>query len=1054
MQTANILIVLTFFASLACAELDISTIESNGSADPPRTDGQLKLRSDELQVEGMSNSRESVDPNQAIQAAAAKEVQHKSRTPEERIFEGGKGITPLTSEISSSDRRERRLKESGVKTAERLASELQAAAEKEKARLVELGAKETKSKEQAARDKELSEKAAAKALTETNEAKSKKDVADEKEQKIAMAAATEKGEKQAAKIRDEQEKLAQSREKLEKVQSAQSKLVNDKKDAEQALIDGPKQINAAQLKISKAREVLAQLHSTSPEGIAEKVKEQEIKAQEKAAKDSQAKADAIESEKAAKKQAAENKELSEKTAEKGVKLATQAEANAAAAIAAKKEAQKAEVAAEEAAVDQAMAADAKEKAQKDDVLAKEAAAAFNKRKAAEAELAKQEQLQHAAGLTAKAAAEMAEAAAGQAAAAEASKIAMNQAAVLKQQQEVQQQEEAAARANQAAEQRAEDQAAKDFAAAAERKAKDEQSITEKKEKDDAKQEAQAESKLKNAHNEEEAIVAMGKMDAEKAAMKALEAQETAREEARHSFNARQGEELKAKNEVRQGFKVKEGDAKRQEALEVKTSSEMFTKTQNILKDAVMKQNMAQMTQLKAVIAAQQIAEAERKVETEAKTGRLSSAINKEKAFKIKEQQTAEKAYMTTMNNPVLLLQHLKKLTAKWVGKVVLESNQQTSDDAQKLVIDKLVLDLRAAAEPGEAEELEAQIGVAFREEKHKMLTEIRTQSQAIKLKLEGSAVVDQLENLERTHPNSQPLITEGISEFSKARQLVDKLTVSFAASRKESKISGRNKLVALEKNEKEKIAPSEQYSFDQCECTTHLTKLVVIYKGTDHAQTKIMNDKNTTYFDKVAVFDETVKIEPLEAAAGNLTFSSPGVNSTTMNFNCQYPVFIGMVVGDWKIFEASSDKGLLCDRPSPRQITNQKILDAPNKTATGGPRLHQHFNTMMAWLTQLSQNWDYKPAVAVNPDANAVHLSPEQVAEKQAKLGLEADKAAAIMREEESMRSTPHRPATKVEPPPPKDAQTLALQADAKRLASEAISSGPPRGLEVELLDF
>merc|ERR1711959_584111 len=231
MQANNMMIVLAFFATFVCAELDLNAAQVNALADPEPSEGQLRVRAQELRVEGLAHARMSVDSSKAISAAQAKEVEHK-KTPEKVRLE--RKNSPITQDIKLSAERERKIKA-------------------EKIKREELAAKEIRAKqEQEAKGKEIADKKAAKALREKNERDAKKAAKDEAEEKHLAAVAKEKSDKEAAALRIEQEKAAKSKEKLDKVEAKRAKLVKDKKDAEQTLIDGPKHIEVAKKKIGKA----------------------------------------------------------------------------------------------------------------------------------------------------------------------------------------------------------------------------------------------------------------------------------------------------------------------------------------------------------------------------------------------------------------------------------------------------------------------------------------------------------------------------------------------------------------------------------------------------------------------------------------------------------------------------------------------------------------------------------------------------------------------------------------------------------------------------------
>merc|ERR1711959_175707 len=249
MQANNMMIVLAFFATLVCAELDLNAVQVNALADPEPSEGQLRVRAQELRVEGLAHARMSVDSSKAISAAQAKEVEHK-KTPEKVRLE--RKNSPITQDIKLSAERERKIKAEKIKREELAAKEIRAKQEKEAKRQAFLKAQEEKSKEQEAKAKEIADKKAAKALREKNERDAKKAAKDEAEEKHLAAVAKEKSDKEAAALRIEQEKAAKSKEKLDKVEAKRAKLVKDKKDAEQTLIDGPKHIEVAKKKIGKA----------------------------------------------------------------------------------------------------------------------------------------------------------------------------------------------------------------------------------------------------------------------------------------------------------------------------------------------------------------------------------------------------------------------------------------------------------------------------------------------------------------------------------------------------------------------------------------------------------------------------------------------------------------------------------------------------------------------------------------------------------------------------------------------------------------------------------
>jgi len=1078
MHTANMMIVFALFASFACAELDLSTVESHGPPDAPRTDGQLRMRNEKLRVEGLSNARMSVDGNKAIEAAEAKEVAHKSRTPKQRLALASK--TPLTIDIEDSHTREKQLKESKIKREEKQAKELRAKQEREAKRVAELKAKEGKAKEQEAKDKEKAAKAAAKALAEKNERSAKKDVADEKEQKKLAAIAKEKSDKDAAALAVEQEKQAKSKEKLDKVQAVRAKLVKDKKDAEQTLIDGPKQIRAARKKIGKAKDVLAHLHATSPEGIAEAKKEREEKAKEKAAKETEAKAKAKAAEIALKKKLARDKEKADKVAERGVKLAKQQAAAEVASKAVQEKKAKAKAAAEKELDDKDKEKKAKEKAAKKDQAEKAAKKAVKDSRieqnaknsqllADQAASEKQQQLAKAVEFEAKADAKKAEEAKDKKAAAVAGAAAKIRDQELKAAQAEQDKEAAAAAKEAELDAQAEAQMKKDHAArdALETAGVEElEKIRENKLKKDAKKEAAAELKFQNARSAELKKVAAGKVEAQKAKIQQLQELESKKQEAAQAVGARASKEKAAKEAAKEAAEVKEGDRKRKALIEAEAMNEKTEKDQEKMKRELMKQSMAKMNKLKADVAAAQDVEHKRKAATQKKMGKVNLAMNKEKAFKIKTQQEAEKAYMAMMNDPLALLKHLDKLGKQYMLQVALGTQQVASDDAQKLIIDKMVIDLRAEQEAGEAEEMKSSIHAAMTDEQRKMRTEMRSKNKATRLRLSGSAAVDQLGNLERLHPNMRILFRDGISKFNKARAMVDRFQVLTKQSEKKAKLKGKEDLINLEQRQKEEKMAANSFSFKACECTTKLTKLELMYTGQVPVDAKIQaGDK--TCFEGTAMSEQTIEIEQL---SGTSLFIDSGSTNSTVNLNCSLPVFVGQTFGDWKVFEAESENGVLCDRPSPRQLTNKNSTVA--RTAAGLPKeegtkltTHEHFSAMVAKLHELAKNWDSAVKSPVVEETEPTEkLTPEQLAEQQAKAKFDAERSAT---EASNLADMDKRPAPDDKSPAPQaaaaadpaasDVPTMKLQQEAAQLsgaAQQEMEQNPEKVLEVLELGF
>jgi len=322
----------------------------------------------------------------------------------------------------------------------------------------------------------------------------------------------------------------------------------------------------------------------------------------------------------------------------------------------------------------------------------------------------------------------------------------------------------------------------------------------------------------------------------------------------------------------------------------------------------------------------------------------------------------------------------------------------------------MVIDLRDEKEAAEAAEMKADIAAKMTSETRNMRAEMRARNQATRLMLSGSAAVDQLGNLQRRNPNMTPLIQEGIAKFNNARALVDRFKEINKQKEMQAHLKDKDDLIAREKRQKEESEPLDEYPFKTCECTTKLTKYELMYTGAVPTDTTIMNGGELVH-EGTTMSEQSFEIEQLKTST-SLNITS-GKATTMINLNCSLPVFIGQTYGDWKVFDAESENGKLCDRPSPRQLTNANNTAARNARNANGSEepkkltTHEHFSAMMLKLHGLAFNWDSAVKAPVLEIEAGKKLTPEQIAERDAKAKLFSDEAAANAEDAANMNKIP-----------------------------------------------